>query len=189
MALSFRHENRKKLLGRFVDAMTLELNIPIQPGGSMTFKNELLERGLEPDDCYWIANEPWMRKKTDFDILRDPPPDLAIEIEVTRSALDRLGIYAALRIPEVWRFDGKKLRVCILGANGKYKEKQTSKAFPYLPLQELERFLLDTEAPNHTALIRSFHEWVKETLVPQAAEQKRGKGAKKNGTKQPAKEE
>jgi Uma2 family endonuclease len=179
MALSYRHENRKSLLRRFVETVTFQLYIPIQPGGSMTFKNELLERGLEPDECYWIANEPSMRNKLDFDILRDPPPDLAIEIEVTRSALNRLDIYAALGVPEVWRFDGKKLRVCILGANGKYREKQTSKVFPFLPMKDFERFLLDTEAPNHTALMHAFHDWVKATLVPAYAEKK----AKKNGAK------
>lgn len=165
MALSHRHENRKKLLGRFVEGMTLELDIPIHPGGSTTFKNELLERGLEPDDCYWIQNEPLMRNKLDFDIDKDPPPDLGIEIEITRSALDRMGIYAALRIPEIRRFDGKKLRVCILGANGKYKEKEQSRAFPFLPMKEIERFLLKTDAANHTALVRSFHEWVRLTLA------------------------
>ena len=183
MAVSHRHENRKKMLARFVESMTLELDIPIHPGGSTTFKKELLEKGLEPDECYWILNEPWMRHKLDFDIDIDPPPDLGIEIEVSRSMLDRIGIYAALRIPEIWRFDGEKLRVLILGANGKYREKETSKAFPFLPMKDIERFLLDTEAENHTALMRSFHEWVRATLVPThgAAAQKTAKGGKRNG--------
>ncbi len=185
MALSHRHENRKKLLGRFVESLTLELDIPIHPGGSTTFKNELLEKGLEPDDCYWIQNEPWMRNKLDFDIDVDPPPDLGIEIEITRSVLDRMGIYAALRIPEIWRFDGEKLRVCVLGGNGKYKEKEQSRAFPFLPLKEMERFLTDTEAENHTALMRTFHEWVRATLLPThgASARKSAKAGRKNGNR------
>jgi len=74
------------------------------------------------------------------------------------------------------------LRVCILGANRKYKEKERSLAFPFLPMKEIERFLLDTEAENHTALIRSFHEWVRATLMPThgAAARKSGKVGKKN---------
>src|ERR1051325_2288145 len=181
MALSHRHEFGKTLLGRFVEGMTLELDIPIHPGGSTTFKDELLERGLEADECYWIQNEPRMRKKRDFDIEVDPPPDLAIEVEITRSALDRMGIYAALRIPEVWRFDGARLRVFILGAHGKYKEKDQSRAFPFLPLKEIERFLLDTEAENHTALMRSFHEWVRTALAPKHAAAHRPGKRTKNG--------
>ena len=183
MAVSHRHEYGKKLLARFVESMTLELDIPIHPGGSTTFKKELLKKGLEPDECYWIQNEPWMRNKWDFDIDLDPPPDLGVEVEVTRSILDRMGIYAALRIPEIWRFDGERLRVCVLGANGKYKEKAKSLAFPFLPMKEIERFLLDTEADNHTALMRSFHDWVRATLVPThgAAARKAAKPAKQNG--------
>lgn len=182
MAVSHRHENRKKLLARMIEALTLELDIPIHPGGSTTFKNELLERGLEPDECYWIQNEPSMRNKMEFDITADPPPDLAVEVEVSRSALDRMGVYAALGIPEVWRLDGEKLRVCVLGANEKYREKNNSLAFPFLPLDEIERFL-NTEGENHTALMRSFHEWVRETLAPSygARARKPGKGGKKNG--------
>lgn len=183
MAVSHRHENRKTLLGRFVESLTLELDIPIHPGGSTTFKKELLKKGLEPDECYWIQNEPLMRKKLEFDIDTDPPPDLGMEIEVSRSALNRMGIYAALRIPEIWRFDGVRLIVCILGINGKYKEKDNSRAFPFLPMKEVERFLLDTEADNHTALMCSFHEWVRETLAPKygAAARKAAKPPRKNG--------
>ena len=182
MAVSFRHESGKKLLGRFVESMTMELDMPIQPGGSTTFKQELLEKGLEPDECYWIQNEPLMRHKRDFDIDADPPPDLAIEVEITRSLLDRMGIYAGLRVPEIWRYDGESLHFCILGVNGKYKEKDRSRAFPFLHTKDLLRFLAETEAENHTALMRSFHEWVRATLVPQfGAAARKSTGGKKTG--------
>ena len=78
--------------------------------GNMTFQREDLDRGLEPDDCYWIAHEPQMHNKLTWDPAIDPPPDLVLEIEISRSAQDRMGIYAALRVPEVWRFDGETLR-------------------------------------------------------------------------------
>ena len=183
MTISHGHEFGKTLLARFIETMTLELDIPIHPGGSTTFKNELLEKGLEPDECYWVQNEPRMRKKKAFDIHRDPPPDLVIEVEASRSVLDRIGIYAAMRVPEIWRFDGKTLRVLVLGAKGKYLEKPQSRAFPFLPMKEVERFVQDTEAENHTALMRAFRKWVVAVLVPlQAAEpKKRAKGGKSNG--------
>ena len=76
----------------------------------MTFKRRKRRRGLEPDECYWIQSEPMVRGKDKIDLRRDPPPDLVIEVDWTHSSLDRLAIFAALLVPEVWRFDGQILR-------------------------------------------------------------------------------
>src|SRR5262245_37165437 len=104
MSPSNRHENRKRLLGRLLEALTEEMEIDIYSSGSMTCRREELARGLEPDECYWIEHEPVVRGRDDIDLDTDPPPDLALEIEISRSALDRMSIYAALRVPEVWRW-------------------------------------------------------------------------------------
>jgi Uma2 family endonuclease len=98
MSPSKPHEWIKKLIGRMVESMTLELNIPIQSVGSTTLRRELLKRGLEPDDSYYIANEARVRGKETLDLQSDPPPDLVIEVDVTSSCLDRLDVYAALRV-------------------------------------------------------------------------------------------
>lgn len=89
---SMRHENRKTVLGRMVHSLAIELNIDILSGGSTTLRREDLLCALEPDECYWIENEPLVRGREDVDLETDPPPDLALEIEITRSALDRLSI-------------------------------------------------------------------------------------------------
>src|SRR5437868_4288739 len=78
MILSLGHEGFSYLLGRFVDVLTEELDIPMKAGRSTTFKREELERGLEADNCYWIQHERAMRGKRRFDGRRDPPPDLAL---------------------------------------------------------------------------------------------------------------
>jgi Uma2 family endonuclease len=181
MTLSHEHEFSRTLLARFIETLTMELNIPIHSGGSTTFKNILKQRGLEPDECYWIQNERLMRGKKDFDIDADPPPDLAVEVEVTQSSLPRMKIYAALQVPEVWRFDGEVLRVFLLGASGKYKEGATSRAFPLVPIKEFERFLRERDATDETTLVRSFSRWVRETTVPQASSGKSKKNGKKSG--------
>ena len=106
MTVSHRHENHKHLLGVLLMVVAEELGIENHAAGSMTFKREDLDRGLEPDECYWIEHEPQMRSKEDYDQQNDPPPDLVLEVEVSCSVLDRLGIYAALKVPEVWRWDG-----------------------------------------------------------------------------------
>ena len=170
MTLSPRHEWSKKLIGRMLEAMTEELNIPIRSGGSTTFKRELQNKGLEPDECYWVANEPAVRKRADLDLELDPPPDIAVEVEISTSALDRLGIYAALGVSEVWRSDGHKVIIMQLQNDGTYLAMAQSPSFPWLPLSELSRFLADSTTMGETHWIRTFRVWVRTQLAPLAPE-------------------
>lgn len=162
MSPSPAHEIWKTLLGRMIEMLTFELDIPMRSGGSMTFRREELERGLEPDECYWIASVSLLPRDREYDPQRDPPPDLGIEIEYSRSALDRQGIYAALRVPEIWRYDGDGLHVALLQANGEYALSKRSAAFPFLPIGELTRFLQSEERSDETAWMRGFVKWVRE---------------------------
>jgi Uma2 family endonuclease len=161
MTLSHGHERCSSLLGRFVEVITEELDIPLQSGGSTTFGREDLERGLEPDRCYYLENEPLVRDKDEIDLATDPPPDLAIEVDVSRSSLDRMGIYAALRVPEVWRFDGEELHVYGLNKRGKYVEVPRSRHFPFLSLAEVAQFLRRRTEMDETSLVRLFRRWVR----------------------------
>ncbi|MFL5243545.1 MAG: Uma2 family endonuclease [Gemmataceae bacterium] len=162
MTISQVHERLKEFLGRLLDTLTEELNIPLLSAGSTTFDREDVERGLEPDNSYYLQNEGLIRPKDKIDLMIDPPPDLAIEIEISRSALNRLGIYAALRVPEVWRSDGSFIKVYRLGSDGQYFESERSGHFPFLPLQELVSFLQKRNQISETELIRSFRSWVRE---------------------------
>jgi Uma2 family endonuclease len=166
MTLSHGHENYAELLGLFMIVLTGELRLARHSGGSTTFKREALRRGLEPDKCYWIQNEARMRGKKDFDIEADPPPDLAIEVDISRSSLDRLSIYASLGVGEVWRFDGDLLKVYRLKAGQKYAETDHSATFPHLPLTELVRFLRASDTQEETALEWSFRDWVRKHVLP-----------------------
>lgn len=160
MTVSPEHERAKHLLSRLLAALTEELNLDIAGFGSMTCRREDLERGLEPDECYWIENEPKIRGRTDIDLESDPPPDLVLEIEISRSVLDRLGLYARLGVPEVWRWDGRSLRACWLQADETYAEQKESRAFPFLPLAKLEAFLRNSTKMTETELVRKFRKWV-----------------------------
>lgn len=166
MTLSHGHENTAELISRLILALTEELDIPIHSGGSTTFKKLAKKKGLEPDKCYWIQHELQMRGKKDFDFDTDPPPDLAVEVDITSSSLNRMAIYAALGIPEVWRFDGESLRVYLLGEDGKYHETDQSPTFPYLPLEKVLRFLRASDEQDETSLVRSFRRWVREQILP-----------------------
>lgn len=160
MSPTFRHENSKKLLGLLIYELTQELEIDVVNGGSTTFRREDLKRGLEPDECYWIEHEAVVRGRDDIDLDNDPPPDLALEIEISRSALDRMSIYAALGVPEVWRWDGEKLTVNVRTTRGTYRKSDRGKAFPFLPMTEFASFLEPTKL-SETQLLRSFRAWVR----------------------------
>jgi Uma2 family endonuclease len=162
------HERYKSLIGRMIEAITEELDIQAVAVGSTTFNSEELDRGLEPDECYYITNAGRIRDWSRVDLDVDPPPDLAVEVEISSSSLDRLGIYAALGVSEVWRFDGVTMSVLLLQHDRNYVPNETSAAFPYLPMNELARFLRGYDSGNDSRWGRSFREWVRATVLPRA---------------------
>lgn len=155
------HEWTKRLIGRMVEATSLELNIPIQSIGSTTLHRDQVQKGLEPDECYYMRHERQVRHEDDFDPERDPPPDLAIEVDVTRSSVSRMEIYAALGVPEVWRATTDTVTFYRLNRSGKYVAMPRSKALPLLTPDVIERFLVQRKEKNETALVREFHKWVR----------------------------
>jgi Uma2 family endonuclease len=147
-----------------IETMTAELDVPIKSGGSTTFKRRDLEKGIEPDECYWVQHEAAVRNKEEIDLLSDPAPDLVVESEVTRSLLDRLGILAALGVGEAWRYDGERLRILVRGDDGRLEEQARSRCFPWLPIEPFADWLRKVAGIGETTWIRGFQRWVRETL-------------------------
>src|SRR5207248_155869 len=164
MSPLLKHEIYADLLGRFVIVLTEELGLPIQAGGATTLRRRRKRRGLEPDRSWWIAHAKDMQGRLDLDLKRDPPPDLAVEIDVTHSSLDRMSIYAKLGVPEVWRFEGGRLEVYLLAGDGHYAQSAHSPTFPSIPVAELVRFVDLGVADSDTAMSRAFRAWVREQL-------------------------
>jgi Uma2 family endonuclease len=165
MTLSHRHDRSSSILALFVVILTEELDMPRQSGRSTTFSREDLDRGIEADDCFYLEHEALVRHKDELDLDVDPPPDLAIEVEVSRSALDRMAIYAALKVPEVWRYDGEKIYVHVLRLDGQYQIVERSPHFPFLPMQEVEAFLKRRTEMDETRLGKLFRQWVREQMA------------------------
>ena len=115
---------------------------------------------MEPDQCYYIQNEPLVWDKEQIDLSQDPPPDLAIEIDSMSSSIDRFQIYADLGVPEIWRYDGQQFSMYWL-ENQQYELRDRSCAFPELTPFDMERFLLLKRTTKENALIRLFREWVR----------------------------
>lgn len=159
---SSNHDIWVAMLGRFIEMLTMVMKMQLKSGGQTTFRREDLEKGLEPDRCYYLENEPKVREKLKLDLRVDPPPDLALEIEISNSVEPRMRVYAGLGVPEVWRYDGHILSVHQLVANGEYVLAEKSRFFPFLPIKELVRFLNLYGTMSETELIESFVEWVKQ---------------------------
>ena len=166
--MRMEHESPKKQLAQLVEALTEELGIPRKSAGSMTLRSRRKARGLEPDECYYIAHELQMRRKTSYDPHRDPAPDLAIEVDWTSSSLPRLPLYGKLGVAEVWRYERGRLTVLLLHPSGECVASEQSLAFPTLPLDEFRRFVTRDLDVDETTWIRSFRQWVRERLVPKS---------------------
>jgi Uma2 family endonuclease len=166
MSPSMPHERYKKILARLVEAITAELEIPCEGAGSTTWRREDLDRGLEPDECYYIAHADQVACRNDLDPSTDPPPDLAIEVDISPSALDRPAIYAALGVPELWRFDGETLRIEQLQDDGTYRLCDASPALPFLKAAEIRQWLAQADTMGQTAWDRQLRAWVRTELGP-----------------------
>jgi Uma2 family endonuclease len=166
---SQRHEQAAQLLGLFIPRLAEELEIPYEPLGMTTWKKPGAEKGLEPDQCYYIQNQAVVREKEVLDLETDPPPDLAIEVDITSSSLDRIGIYAELRVPEVWRYDGQTLTMHQLQPDGLYHPCETSQGFPGLRPADVERFLELGRTMDKIGWARELRNWVREEFVPRRA--------------------
>jgi len=140
MSPSAEHEWYKDLIPDLVKMLTRELRIDILSLGSTTFRRKDRKRGFEPDSCFYVTHARKMRGKERIDLAIDPPPDIVVEVVVTHSLLDKFAIYSALGIPEVWSYDGNRLRMYRL-KTAKYVETPASRALPELAAKQLTEFL------------------------------------------------
>ncbi len=126
------HDWVKRFVGRIVEAVSFAFNINIQSIGSTTLTGKMVERGFQPDEAYYVANEPLVRGKSTYVPDVDPPPDLLVEVDVTSSSLPRMPSFAALGLPEVWRHEAKQIHFFRLTDTSDYQEIDHSVAFPFL---------------------------------------------------------
>lgn len=156
------HEQWKSRFGRLIELMCLERELEAEPLGSTTFRRKGVEKGLEPDECYYVQHADAIRARLggEIDLDVEPPPDLAVGIEITRASIVKQPIYAALGIPELWRFDGKSLTVLQLRGDA-YVASSSSGVFPFLPLHDFQQFLVRLASERQTPVLREFRKWVK----------------------------
>jgi Uma2 family endonuclease len=159
------HDRFKELMGCLLDVLTEELDMPRRSTGQTTWKKKAKKKGVEADKSYYLTSAPKVRGKREVDQAKDPPPDLAIEVENTTSALDRLAIYATLGVAEVWRYDGEELTIHALQPDGQYAEQATTQFFPQAAIAKMVEWIAKCDEMDETAWVKEFRRWVRENLV------------------------
>jgi Uma2 family endonuclease len=161
MAPLSEHEYLKETLGDALKDIAEELNQNYESYGSTTWRKPAKQAGLEPDNCFYFQNEALVRGKLDFDLTQDPPPDLALEIDITSKSLARLPIYVRLGVPEIWCYDQGQLRIYLLQQD-QYVEAERSQIFSTLKVQELPKLIEENRDRGRIALRRAVRQWVRE---------------------------
>jgi Uma2 family endonuclease len=156
-----KHERVKELIGKLLTLYAIERRIPIASLGQTTWKRHDLLKALEPDQCFYVQSELAVRGKDDIELPKDPPPDLAVEVDITSRSLNRQKIYAALGVAEIWRYDGKGLHFLCL-KSGQYAPAEKSLAFPELHPSDLFPFIEMRLTHDEIALLVAWQEWLRQ---------------------------
>jgi Uma2 family endonuclease len=156
------HEKAKETIGDTIKILLDHLNINYDALGSTTLKNEKMNQAVEPDACFYIQNQALVIGKNRLDMNLDPPPDLAVEIDLTsRTSLEN---YRLLNVPELWRYGKQGLKISVL-QDGKYVESDFSPTFPDLPIINLiNRYVQQSQLLGSSQGIRAFKQWIKDDL-------------------------
>jgi Uma2 family endonuclease len=170
--VSQRHEALTELAGSLVQAALDSVSADYQPLGKTTWDREEFLKAIEADQCFYVQNVAAVQGEKEIDLAVDPPPDLAIEVEVTTSALDKLRIYAALKVPEVWRIgDDATVRFLRLNAKGAYDPVSESSTVPRVTSALIEqhlKLLPPMGALIHSTIVRQFRSCLASAGTPKA---------------------
>jgi Uma2 family endonuclease len=159
------HERLKRLTSRLFEEVMIELGLPFEAVGEARWKKDEAGRGLEADDCFYLSAEKLaiVRGRVP-DRPDDPYPDLAIEIEISRSSVNTLAIYAELGIPEVWQHDGVDCVIQRLREDGTYEERPDSLFLPLRPADVI-RWVEQAQGQDGLAWTRQVRAWVRDELA------------------------
>ena len=160
MTLSSEHESYVRLLERMIGNFIVRRRVEILSFGSATIKKSRLMQGAEPDACFYVQTAAQIGNRIQLDFSVDPPPDVAVEIDLHHESLYKIPIYAALGVSEIWRYDGEKLEIHKL-AGGEYVRQERSDALPILSAEILTDFLNRSRTETQPKILFAFEDWLK----------------------------
>jgi len=159
MSPTAEHEELNRTVARFLEAVAAALDLDIRSLGSTTFKRKDVTRGFEPDSCFYLQNAAAIKGKTRLDLNIDPPPDLVIEIDITSGSLNKLPIYAALGVPEIWRYREGKVDILLLKGTS-YLDAEFSSTLPLVSAKDVLYFIELSRTERHAVWMKAVHEWI-----------------------------
>lgn len=161
------HEGANRIIDKMIFALCEETDRYARDLGSLTCNRDDIQMGIEPDTCYYFESAKKLRKSEEVDLNIDPPPDLMVEVDITRSSMKKTPILLGLGVPEWWRYDGEKLEIYVL-QNGAYTKEQRSAIFPNFDIGiAFVTFLHRRDDIGDVAMIKEFRQWVRESMKAQ----------------------
>jgi Uma2 family endonuclease len=157
------HERFNRSIELLVAVIAEETNVEVYSLGSTSFNRDDLQRGFEPDSCFYVQNVDRVQGKQRIDLHVDPAPDLVVEIDITHSSIDKLAIFAQIGVPEVWRFDGKRFEILLL-QDGQYAVSPQSLVFPLVQGEMPSTLLAASVDAGNVAWMRRVRAWVRGSL-------------------------
>ena len=154
------HEEYKGFIYSLARILSEEMDINLETRGSATLKREREAKGAEPDESFYVQNAARVIGKRQIDLSVDPPPDIIVEIDLTNESLSKFAIYAALGVPEIWRYDGERAWIYHLTGQG-YTEAPVSSSFPLLTAEALSEFAGQSKIQGQSVALSSFRQWVR----------------------------
>jgi Uma2 family endonuclease len=154
------HEKVNRAIDTLVNIAALEIEVEASDLGSTTFRLEDIERGFEPDSCFYVQNEALIRGKNRLDLTVDPPPDLVIEIDITSSSINKRAIFAKFGVPEVWRYDGEQMEILNL-VNGAYVKSEVSSVLPFFTAAVLTKFVAESRTLSRLEWMKRVRDWAR----------------------------
>lgn len=160
MSPSSEHEELSYIITSLVNVLAEELNIDVRGFGSTTFRRADLQRGFEPDSCFYIQRAERIRGKSKLDLANDPPPDLVIEIDITSPSINKLPLYAQAGVPEIWRYEGQRLIILKLEGDS-YVENDESLALPGVTSAMIFSFVEASKSLKSFEWLKKLRAWAR----------------------------
>lgn len=159
MSPSLKHEGIARLFPHLLMALAEGCRLNFRSFGSVTMYNRKKQRGLEPDDCFYFHSALKTSRRKHFDASVDPPPELAIEVDVISSSINKFPIFAATGTAELWRYEREKVRFyCLVGRE--YTEIPQSNLFPFLTAADVSKFHRKGEIDGGVPMLKAFRRWI-----------------------------
>jgi Uma2 family endonuclease len=163
MSPSAKHEKYKDLTLGFADVIADVMDYDLESFGSTTFKSEKLAKGSEPDTCFYVENAASVTGKRTIDLAAGPPPDIAVEVDISHNSFGKFPFYSDIGVPEIWRCDEEGVEIYHL-IERRYVEAQASRSFRFITRETLSEYLNQSKTRSRAAVLRSFRAWLRSTL-------------------------